>query len=67
MVAGDMGAGLFIECDLFKLSDVMHKGTIAHFDPAKYPVVAGGMKQNMKVWRKLCSDLITASKEHGNC
>jgi hypothetical protein len=53
MVAGDTGPGLFVECDLFKLSDVMHKGTIAQFDPAKYPVVAGGMKQNMKVWGKL--------------
>jgi hypothetical protein len=67
MVAGDMGLGLFIECDLFQLSDAMHKGTIARFDPTKYPVVAGGMKQNMKVWGKLCSDLIAASKEHGNC
>jgi hypothetical protein len=67
VVLGDTGAGCFTEYDLFKLADSMHKGTIARFDPKKYPVVAGGMNKNMRVWGKLCSDLIVASKEHGNC
>jgi hypothetical protein len=40
-------------------------GMIARFDPSKYPVVAGGMKQNEQTWRKLSSDIMSESKNNG--
>ena len=57
--------GTFVELDLFSLVDRIYRGTIARFNPLHYPVVAGGMKANSKVWEKLRSDLTASSKKHG--
>mmetsp|Transcript_8309 Transcript_8309/g.15060 ORF Transcript_8309/g.15060 Transcript_8309/m.15060 type:complete len:250 (-) Transcript_8309:103-852(-) len=38
---------------------------IARFNPGKYPVVPGGMKNNLSTWKKLSSDIILESKKSG--
>jgi hypothetical protein len=40
-------------------------GMIARFNPGKYPVVPGGMKNNRSTWKKLSSDIILESKKTG--
>ena len=65
---GSFLPSLFVECNLFELTSNMLKGqAIAQFSPQAYPVVAPySMKGNEESWKKLSSDLIKESKEHGN-
>jgi hypothetical protein len=60
-------SNLYVASDLFELTQQVKglAGMIARFDPSKYPVVAGGMKQNEQTWRKLSSDIMSESKNNG--
>jgi hypothetical protein len=60
----------FVKTNLFELTSAINglgQGTIARFDPSLYPVRSPKMSDNIETWDKLCSDLIRASKDHGNC
>ena len=53
--------------DLFELTRGFRGlgGMIARFHPSKYPVVPGGMKNNIPTWKRLSSDIIAESKRSG--
>ena len=53
--------------DLFELTKQTWNGCIFRFDPAKYPVVAGGFAANVDSYKHLLTDLMTISQQSHGC
>ena len=68
--APELASSSFVETNLFELTAGIHglgKDFIACFNPVVYPVTSSRMRDNKESWAKLSTDLIRASKQHGNC
>lgn len=66
-LSAHLSPAMFQQLNLFNLTSEIQGfgGKIACFDPNIYPVVSGGWKANKQSWKKLSSDLIKASQDHG--